>query len=81
MAVMGIDVGSGHGHVHRSACLEAAVKYVHRLAMLAAMQWWAPVTAWIRREGEGANIPTERGGWRGARGMQVTVSDEDTTGS
>ena len=78
---MGIDIGHGHGRVYRSACLEAAVKYVHSLAMLAAMQWWAPVTAWIRREEEGANIPAVRGGWQGSSGMQVTVSDEDTTGS
>ena len=78
---MGRDMGNGHGRVYRSECLEAAVKYVHRLAMLAAMQWWAPVTAWIRREGEGANILAERGGWQGARSMPVTVSDEDTTGS
>ena len=49
MAVMGIDIGNRHGRVYRSACLEAAVRYVHRLAMLAAMQWWALVTAWIRR--------------------------------
>ena len=77
-SVMGIDMENAYGRVLRSSCIEATLELVLGLAALTASQWQRPVQAWMKMEDRWVQRPTERGGWQGARLMQVLYLLIDT---
>ena len=73
-SVMGIDMENACGRVLRSSCIEATLELAPGLAALTGSQWQRPVQAWMKTEDRWVQRPTERGGWQGARLMQVLYS-------
>ena len=63
---------NGYGRVHRSACLIGVRERVPGVAVLAAAQWQARrTTVWQRVNGSWRESYSSRGGWQGARLMQI----------
>jgi hypothetical protein len=68
----GLDLENAYGRAHRSTCLEGCKNIAPRLARLAAMQWSAGGNVvWQRSSGGWRQSRAERGGWQGARLMQL----------
>ena len=71
---MGIDMENAYGRVLRSSCILATLELAPGLAALTGSQWQRPVQAWMKVGERWVQRPTERGGWQGARLMQVLYS-------
>ena len=71
---MGIDMENAYGRVLRSSCIQATLELAPGLAALTGSQWQRPVQAWMKVGDRWVQRPTERGGWQGARLMQVLYS-------
>ena len=73
-SVMGIDMENAYGRVLRSSCIFATLELAPGLAALTGSQWQRPVQAWLKVGDRWVQRPTERGGWQGARLMQILYS-------
>ena len=73
-SVMEIDMENAYGRILRSSCIEATLELAPGLAALTGSQWQRPVQAWMKTGDRWVQRPTERGGWQGARLMQVLYS-------
>ena len=70
--VVSIDLKNAYGKAKRSVCLKGAQAFAPRLASMAATEWSNQNTVyWQRLEGKWIRKTTNRGGWQGARMMQI----------